>query len=201
MAFNQANEEVRHEAIVQAMKRLPIYPFQPFVNACLFELYHEVKHFPGYTLFEKLAFLWTEAFYVNDDMLRFVRRDMDYSDDTIIFQAFQGKQTAEIFREFVCTLTSLKVNANTTEPHMVSVMKHKAKNQSYNLGYKELVLLYDKIAKDPDHYIKAAQALIDNTKETVDESSVEEHFIAMEWRLEHEYETLSNTDFLYRSSK
>lgn len=85
-------------------------------------------------------------------------------------------------------------------------MKMRAKTQSYNVGYKEIILLYDTIASNPDEYIENAELLLaadahhglmENPKTG---ATVEQTFMAMDYYVENHYDWISTDYFEYKTS-
>lgn len=88
---------------------------------------------------------------------------------------------------------------------MLHVLKSKAKNQSYNVGSRVVIQLYEKVAKNPDKYIEAARLLAeeDGAKVAVDEDelTVDETFTAMEYLIEYRNEWICTQYYEYNTSK
>lgn len=86
-------------------------------------------------------------------------------------------------------------------------MKTKAKTESYNVGYKDAVQLYDAIAENPDKYIKKAKDLLERDRnggvmdDPKHEGTMAEHFKAMDFFIEYKYDWICNELFDYRTSK
>lgn len=90
---------------------------------------------------------------------------------------------------------------------MVAELKTRARTQSYNVGYKDTLQLYNMIAKNPDKYIREAENLLARDlnggvmKCPVGEVTLAETFTAMDFFIEHHNEWICTELPDYKTSK